>query len=56
MKMFGSDYTEIRQFRFAFLQSLQKVAKLYPTLRVENREDSLLLLPYPPSVLRRRRE
>jgi hypothetical protein len=55
-QMFGSDYTQIRQFRFAFLQALQKVARLYPTLRVENREDSLLLLPYPPSVLRRRRE
>jgi hypothetical protein len=53
-QMFGSDYAEIRQFRFAFLQALQKVAKVYPTLRVESRDNALLLLPYPPSVRLRR--
>lgn len=52
--MFGSDYAEIRQFRFAFLQALQKVAKVYPTLRVESRDNALLLHPYPPSIRRRR--
>ena len=54
-QMFGSDYAEVRQFRFNFLQALQKVARVYPDLRVETREDALLLLPFPPSVLRRGR-
>lgn len=54
-QMFGSDYAEIRQFRFAFLQALQKVAKVYPALRVESRDNALLLLPYPPSVRLRRK-
>jgi hypothetical protein len=54
-QMFGSDYAEVRQFRFNFLQALQKVARVYPDLRVETRDDALLLLPFPPSVLRRGR-
>ncbi len=54
-EMFGSDYAEIRQFRFAFLQALQRVAKVYPSLRVESHDNALFLLPYPPSVRPRRR-
>ena len=53
-EMFGSDYAEIRQFRFAFLHALQKVAKVYPALRVESHDNALFLLPYPPSVRPRR--
>jgi len=54
-EMFGSDYAEIRQFRFAFLQALRKVAKVYPTLRVESQDNALVLLAYPPSVRTRHR-
>ena len=52
---FGSDYTELRSFRFHFLRAVKNVLKLYPAIRVKANRRGLLLLPFPPHVPRRTR-
>lgn len=50
---FGSDYAEERSFRHNFLRAVKHVLSIYPTLRVKSTRRGLILLPYPPHVVRR---
>lgn len=51
-RLFGSDYTHIRMFRFNFLRALEAVRRVYPEARVSSSRKGLTLLPYPPHVKR----
>jgi hypothetical protein len=49
---FGSDYSNIRAFRFKVRQLLQRITLLYPHLRLDDTESGLVLYPSPPHVAR----
>lgn len=51
---FGSDYTEVRSFRFNFLRAVKNVLKVYPTIRMKSNRRGLVILPFPPHVPPRR--
>lgn len=50
---FGSNYADLRQFRYEFKKALADVLKHYPGARVEATTKALTLLPGQPSVSRR---
>jgi len=47
---FGSDYGQLRQFRYNFLRQLRAVITLYPDARVAEGETGLVLKPSPTHV------
>jgi len=54
-RQFGSNYAEIRVFRFHFVRALKNVIKVYPAVRLRNTKEGLVLLPFPPHILPRAR-
>jgi len=50
-RQFGSDYAELRVFRFHLLQAIKKIINVYPALRLRDTPSGLVLLPYPPHIL-----
>ncbi len=54
-RQFGSDYAELRMFRYHFLRALQTVLKVYPAL-VSTCKRGLTLRPYPPHIRRLQRD
>jgi len=54
-RQFGSNYAEIRVFRFHFVRALKNVINVYPAVRLRSTKEGLVLLPYPPHVLPRPR-
>jgi hypothetical protein len=52
-EQFGSDYAEVKKFKFNLIKNLKKVLVLYP-VRVISEEKGLVLKPSPPSVLKNR--
>ena len=50
---FGADYARPRDFRRKVLTQLQKVLRLYPTVRISQTDTGLRLYPSPPHVQRR---
>jgi len=50
-EQFGSDYAEVKKFKFNLIKNLKKVLVLYP-VRVISEEKGLVLKPSPPSVLK----
>lgn len=53
-EQFGSDYAEVKKFKFNLIKNLKKVLVLYP-VRVISEEKGLVLKPSPPSVSRKSR-
>jgi hypothetical protein len=49
---FGSDYAELKTFKFNLVKNLKKILALYP-VKVRPTERGLLLIPSTPSVLRK---
>ncbi len=49
-RQFGSNYADLRVFKFKLLKQLTSVLKVYPSARVEETEDGLRLLPSPTHV------
>jgi hypothetical protein len=49
---FGSNYSNLRQFRYEFKKAMADVLKHYPGARAEASTDALILLPGQPSVAR----
>ena len=49
---FGSDYADLRVFKFKVLKHLRTVLRHYPSARLEPTSDGLKLLPYAPHVPR----
>lgn len=52
-RQFGSDYSELRKFRFNFLRAIRNVLKVYPAVRATNTPLGLVLHPYSSHVPRR---
>jgi hypothetical protein len=49
---FGSDYAELKKFKFNLIKNLQKILALYP-VKVRPEEKGLLLVPSVPSISRK---
>lgn len=52
-EQFGSDYAEVKKFKFNLIKNLKKVLVLYP-VRVISEEKGLVLKPSPPSVVKKK--
>lgn len=53
---FGSEYARTRDFKKHFIETLKKVATVYPELRLENSMQGLVLKPSPPHVAKTRKK
>ncbi len=49
---FGSDYSRLRDFQSHAVSQLEKVIRVYPTVRVSQTDTGLRLYPSPPHVER----
>jgi hypothetical protein len=49
----GSEYGEIRMFKYKLLKALAKVKLAYPKMKVQIEKDGLLVLPAPTPVASR---
>lgn len=45
MQQFGSSYSEVKKFKYNFLQQLKKVQLIYPDLKLDSNGKSLILFP-----------